>query len=99
MIVRNVFAYKVAIYFFWILHACSDLLYSDYDGYSQFPIGIDPQRFFNALETPEVQMYIKELQDQFAGRKVLIFSNCVIWNLIYNDYYFIQSRVLQMYTM
>nr|GMC70285.1 alpha,alpha-trehalose-phosphate synthase [UDP-forming] 1 [Ipomoea batatas] len=37
-----------------------------------FPIGIDSDRFIRALETQDVQNNIKELQDRFAGRKVML---------------------------
>jgi len=36
----------------------------------QFPIGIDSERFIQALELPEVQEHMKELKERFAGRKV-----------------------------
>jgi len=36
----------------------------------QFPIGIDSDRFTQALELPEVQEHMKELKERFAGRKV-----------------------------
>jgi len=36
----------------------------------QFPIGIDSERFIQALELPEVQAHMKELKERFAGRKV-----------------------------
>jgi trehalose 6-phosphate synthase/phosphatase len=36
----------------------------------QFPIGIDPERFIQALETDQVKLHIKELRRFFAGRKV-----------------------------
>lgn len=36
----------------------------------QFPIGIDSDRFIQALELPEVQEHMKELKERFAGRKV-----------------------------
>lgn len=35
-----------------------------------FPIGIDPERFGQALETEEVQMNIAKLLNRYAGRKV-----------------------------
>eukprot|EP00878_Enallax_costatus_P046576 GHUV01056763.1.p1 GENE.GHUV01056763.1~~GHUV01056763.1.p1 ORF type:complete len:100 (-),score=14.61 GHUV01056763.1:90-389(-) len=35
-----------------------------------FPIGIDPERFAQALETEEVQMNIAKLLNRYAGRKV-----------------------------
>ncbi|MCO5558803.1 hypothetical protein L7F22_012390 [Adiantum nelumboides] len=38
----------------------------------EFPIGIDPNRFIDALQSPEVQTFIKELQEQFCGRKVML---------------------------
>ncbi|KAJ8532297.1 hypothetical protein K7X08_012220 [Anisodus acutangulus] len=37
-----------------------------------FPIGIDSERFIQALEVPNVQEHIKELKDRFAGRKVML---------------------------
>ncbi|XP_019166775.1 PREDICTED: alpha,alpha-trehalose-phosphate synthase [UDP-forming] 1-like [Ipomoea nil] len=37
-----------------------------------FPIGIDSDRFIRALELPVVQYHIKELQERFAGRKVML---------------------------
>nr|GLL30310.1 alpha,alpha-trehalose-phosphate synthase [UDP-forming] 1-like [Ipomoea trifida] len=37
-----------------------------------FPIGIDSDRFIRALELPRVQYHIKELQERFAGRKVML---------------------------
>jgi trehalose 6-phosphate synthase/phosphatase len=39
----------------------------------QFPIGIDPDRFIQALETDQVKSHIKELRRFFAGRKVPLF--------------------------
>ena len=41
----------------------------------QFPIGIDPERFTNALERPDVKGYIEELKHEFSGRKVLYCTN------------------------
>ena len=38
---------------------------------TQFPIGIDPERFIQALETDQVKQHIVELLRFFAGRKVL----------------------------
>ncbi|KAG5041038.1 hypothetical protein JHK82_013144 [Glycine max] len=38
----------------------------------QFPIGIDSDRFIQALELPEVQEHMKELKERFAGRKVML---------------------------
>jgi trehalose 6-phosphate synthase/phosphatase len=35
-----------------------------------FPIGIDPDRFTQALETDVVKTHIAELKARFAGRKV-----------------------------
>ena len=35
-----------------------------------FPIGIDPERFTNALEAEEVQQHIAKLLNRYAGRKV-----------------------------
>lgn len=37
-----------------------------------FPIGIDPERFSEALSRPDVKGHIKELQKEFAGRKVML---------------------------
>ncbi|TKY60093.1 Alpha,alpha-trehalose-phosphate synthase of UDP-forming 1 [Spatholobus suberectus] len=37
-----------------------------------FPIGIDSDRFIQALELPEVQDHMKELKERFAGRKVML---------------------------
>ncbi|OUS42733.1 glycosyltransferase family 20-domain-containing protein [Ostreococcus tauri] len=37
-----------------------------------FPIGIDPSRFTAALRTDQVQDHIKELQERFRGRKVML---------------------------
>uniref|UniRef100_A0A9I9CFE7 alpha,alpha-trehalose-phosphate synthase (UDP-forming) n=1 Tax=Cucumis melo TaxID=3656 RepID=A0A9I9CFE7_CUCME len=37
-----------------------------------FPIGIDSERFIRALKLPQVQDHIKELQERFAGRKVML---------------------------
>ncbi|KAF1897918.1 hypothetical protein Lal_00032680 [Lupinus albus] len=37
-----------------------------------FPIGIDSKRFIRALELPLVQEHIKELQERFKGRKVML---------------------------
>ncbi|KHN06447.1 Alpha,alpha-trehalose-phosphate synthase [UDP-forming] 1 [Glycine soja] len=37
-----------------------------------FPIGIDSDRFIQALELPEVQEHMKELKERFAGRKVML---------------------------
>eukprot|EP00878_Enallax_costatus_P027615 GHUV01029750.1.p1 GENE.GHUV01029750.1~~GHUV01029750.1.p1 ORF type:complete len:669 (+),score=134.14 GHUV01029750.1:399-2405(+) len=37
-----------------------------------FPIGIDPERFAQALETEEVQMNIAKLLNRYAGRKVML---------------------------
>ncbi|KAH8953132.1 hypothetical protein BDL97_08G007600 [Sphagnum fallax] len=39
---------------------------------SAFPIGIDPERFIQALETDQVKLHIKELRRFFAGRKVML---------------------------
>jgi trehalose 6-phosphate synthase/phosphatase len=36
----------------------------------QFPIGIDPERFIQALETEPVKLHIEELRKFFNGRKV-----------------------------
>ncbi|KAK7405364.1 hypothetical protein VNO78_06615 [Psophocarpus tetragonolobus] len=37
-----------------------------------FPIGIDSERFIRALDLPPVQEHIKELQERFKGRKVML---------------------------
>lgn len=37
-----------------------------------FPIGIDPKRFSNALKTEAVQQHIKELKEQFEGRRIIV---------------------------
>ncbi|XVF87250.1 hypothetical protein PTKIN_Ptkin18bG0103700 [Pterospermum kingtungense] len=37
-----------------------------------FPIGIDSERFIQALELPQVQDHMKELKERFAGRKVML---------------------------
>ncbi|XP_022139989.1 alpha,alpha-trehalose-phosphate synthase [UDP-forming] 1-like [Momordica charantia] len=37
-----------------------------------FPIGIDSDRFIRALKLPQVQDHVKELQERFAGRKVML---------------------------
>ncbi|KAJ9183043.1 hypothetical protein P3X46_006961 [Hevea brasiliensis] len=37
-----------------------------------FPIGIDSDRFIRALEVPQVQDHIKELEERFSGRKVML---------------------------
>ncbi|PHU26014.1 hypothetical protein BC332_04346 [Capsicum chinense] len=37
-----------------------------------FPIGIDSDRFVRALELPAVKCLIEELQERFAGRKVML---------------------------
>ncbi|KAK7272608.1 hypothetical protein RJT34_29319 [Clitoria ternatea] len=37
-----------------------------------FPIGIDSERFIRALDLPQVKKHIKELQDRFEGRKVML---------------------------
>lgn len=36
-----------------------------------FPIGIEPHKFEEKLETQQVQDRIKELETTFAGKKVL----------------------------
>ena len=38
-----------------------------------FPIGIDPERFVEALERPEVKGSIAGLLNRYAGRKVFAF--------------------------
>ncbi|KAG4971698.1 hypothetical protein JHK84_037773 [Glycine max] len=37
-----------------------------------FPIGIDSERFIRALDLPQVKEHIKELQERFKGRKVML---------------------------
>ncbi|KAM9956116.1 hypothetical protein ACTFIW_005972 [Dictyostelium discoideum] len=37
-----------------------------------FPVGIDPDKFFESLKTTQVQNRIKELKESFEGTKVLI---------------------------
>ncbi|CAJ1978442.1 unnamed protein product [Sphenostylis stenocarpa] len=37
-----------------------------------FPIGIDSERFIRALDLPPVQDHIRELQERFKGRKVML---------------------------
>ncbi|CAK8561350.1 unnamed protein product [Lathyrus sativus] len=37
-----------------------------------FPIGIDSERFIRALDLPQVQEHVKELQERFKGRKVML---------------------------
>ncbi|XVE88288.1 hypothetical protein DITRI_Ditri19aG0057700 [Diplodiscus trichospermus] len=37
-----------------------------------FPIGIDSDRFIQALKLPQVQDHMKELKETFAGRKVML---------------------------
>jgi|TARA_B110000238_G_scaffold91478_1_gene100229 trehalose 6-phosphate synthase/phosphatase len=37
-----------------------------------FPIGIDPGRFTQALETERVQAHVTELRQRFQGRKVML---------------------------
>ncbi|KAF2070095.1 hypothetical protein CYY_008590 [Polysphondylium violaceum] len=37
-----------------------------------FPVGIDPDKFFETLQTPKVQSRIKELSKSFEGMKVVI---------------------------
>ncbi|KAK7257131.1 hypothetical protein RIF29_30873 [Crotalaria pallida] len=37
-----------------------------------FPIGIDSARFIRALDLPPVQDHIKDLQERFKGRKVML---------------------------
>lgn len=37
-----------------------------------FPIGIDPDQFIRAVEEPSVRERIAELEEQFAGKKVLV---------------------------
>lgn len=37
-----------------------------------FPIGIDPDRFTSALESPEVRANVAQLLNRYAGRKVML---------------------------
>ncbi|KNA06421.1 hypothetical protein SOVF_181250 isoform B [Spinacia oleracea] len=37
-----------------------------------FPIGIDASRFIRALDLPEVQEYITDFRERFAGRKLIL---------------------------
>nr|GEX57736.1 alpha,alpha-trehalose-phosphate synthase [UDP-forming] 1-like [Tanacetum cinerariifolium] len=37
-----------------------------------FPIGIDSDRFTRAIQFPQVKNHIKEFQERFAGRKVML---------------------------
>jgi trehalose-6-phosphate synthase len=37
-----------------------------------FPIGIDPNTFYRALEDPNVQQRIQDLHEKFMGKKVLL---------------------------
>ncbi|KAL4562176.1 hypothetical protein LXL04_034370 [Taraxacum kok-saghyz] len=37
-----------------------------------FPIGIDPGRFIRAIQLPQIKDHIKELEERFAGRKVML---------------------------
>ncbi|CAH2037263.1 unnamed protein product [Thlaspi arvense] len=37
-----------------------------------FPIGIDPDRFINTCELPEVKQQMNELKERFAGKKVIL---------------------------
>ena len=37
-----------------------------------FPIGIDPEKWINELDTPGVQAKVLEMRRQFSGRKVLL---------------------------
>ena len=37
-----------------------------------FPIGIDPEKWINELDSPSVQARILEMRGQFSGRKVLL---------------------------
>ncbi|CAH1440305.1 unnamed protein product [Lactuca virosa] len=37
-----------------------------------FPIGIDPSRFIRAIQLPQIKEHIKELEERFAGRKVML---------------------------
>jgi len=44
----------------------------DFTRVAAFPIGIDPGRFTQALETERVQAHIHELRQRFQGRKVML---------------------------
>jgi trehalose 6-phosphate synthase/phosphatase len=37
-----------------------------------FPIGIDPKRFLDALDSEKVQVYVEDFQRQFAGKRILL---------------------------
>ncbi|XP_024993063.1 alpha,alpha-trehalose-phosphate synthase [UDP-forming] 1-like [Cynara cardunculus var. scolymus] len=37
-----------------------------------FPIGIDSDRFLRAIQLPQVKNYIKEFEERFGGRKVML---------------------------
>ncbi|GJZ15758.1 alpha,alpha-trehalose-phosphate synthase [UDP-forming] 1-like protein [Tanacetum coccineum] len=37
-----------------------------------FPIGIDSDRFTRAIQLPQVKNHIKQFQDRFVGRKVML---------------------------
>ena len=43
-----------------------------------FPIGIDPERFAQALEKPAVKAHIAQLLNRYAGRKVRTCSLSVV---------------------
>lgn len=51
----------------------------------QFPIGIDSDRFIQALELPQVKDHIKDLKERFAGRKV----NTIYKGKIVTDQYLV----------
>lgn len=48
----------------------------DFDGrfvhVGTFPIGIDPDKFIGALEKPEVQTKIRELETRLAGKRLIV---------------------------
>ncbi|KAH9627350.1 hypothetical protein KSS87_001189 [Heliosperma pusillum] len=46
-----------------------------------FPVGIDSERFTRALELQQVQDYMKDLRQRFAGRKVGAQDIYLGWNL------------------
>ena len=37
-----------------------------------FPIGIDPDKFITALDNPAVQAKVRELEERFAGKKLMV---------------------------
>ena len=48
-----------------------------------FPIGIEPHKFEEKLETTQVQDRIKELEVTFAGKKVCFLSFFLFFVLLY----------------